>query len=1410
MDQRALFKKLQTYLPKHLGERLAADISPDDARAVLDYTIWLQDALSTYLPRYLLKLITDTPTPGQVESGFRDGTVVLADVSGFTAMSERLSALGKEGAEEITLVVNDYYNAMLEISAQYGGDLLKFGGDSLLILFEEQSGPRRALAAAQAMQRAMDCFARVQTSQGVFPLQMSVGIGHGPVFLAHLGTAEKMEYAVMGPALSNVARAEGKASAGQTIVDRATRDAMLDAATFAPVGDDFWRLETLSWARYPLKCFVQKKPLPFRPDDGSTDWLDQMLARASAIEALRPFVPDELFNHLISDPQQPTLPGSHRPVTVMFANFYGIDEIINALGPAHKAVITAILNLHFGTMSRILTRYGGLINKVDTFAVGHRIMALFGALRANEDDPRRAVGAALEMNQALGEVNRRTRELLAAVPGLDVDFGAAPLKQRIGLNSGFVFAGNVGTATRREYSVMGDEVNLTARLMEAAQHGEVLISQSTARHVGDHFVLSEKRPVRVKGKTGLVRNFVVTGLRERPLHWASVTSGPLVGREKELKIGQTAADRALAGHGGLLVISGVSGMGKTRLAEEIALYGRSAGMDLLAGTCLSYGQTMPYHPWADILRACFDIQPDDDARTRVETVQRELGALGETIWAPIFGDVLGLDVPGNDLLDLLDARLRRQRLLDLTLKLLQTRAQSRPLMLVIKDAHWADPASTDLINYVARNVVEHPILFVISCRPDKGLPDLLAHAHATALPLDDLPDDACLEIVRGMLGPLTLPDALRDLILSKGAGNPFFVEEVVRALIDAGALRQNSSGGWQVNHNMQTVALPDTIHGVIISRIDRLPQAERQILQVASVVGRVFSYHTLENIYPYGDLGGALKGRLDYLSKLSLLELQSSEDQTYRFKHLTTWDVVYESQAFEQRRNMHRRIARFIESESAETLAEQTDLLAYHCWEGHDWVKATEYNLLTARRAQQEFANDMAVAAYWRALEAAAKAPIDTTGVRLLAYESLGELLTLLGRYEQAMKNYAAARGMIGDKAPSGEQRCHLADLCRKTAAVYERRSEYDEAFKWLEKGLSYLDERAPSIEVVRIYLLGAGICRRQGKNDEAIDWCMKSLGAALGIEAHEGRQAVAQAYYNLGGIYEHRGDLQKAVMFCRESIVIYQQIDDIVGLSQAYINLSNAYSSQGDWEQASDALRKSLAIKQKIGDIFGQGMIANNLANIHLDRGEWDQAASLFEQSHAIWKQVGAAWGEAIILSNLAQVRIYQEDWSEARACLSRSQTLFAEIGSEDFLPELERRWGEFHLARVVRQVGQAGELDQALAHVQRSLELAIAQEARLELGMSYRLLGQVHLARGEVAPARSALHQSLQILDDLGIPYQLAKTLLCLVQLATKNGSVVKARSQLAQAIETFASLGAQADLSAALALQKQLPPL
>jgi tetratricopeptide (TPR) repeat protein len=264
--------------------------------------------------------------------------------------------------------------------------------------------------------------------------------------------------------------------------------------------------------------------------------------------------------------------------------------------------------------------------------------------------------------------------------------------------------------------------------------------------------------------------------------------------------------------------------------------------------------------------------------------------------------------------------------------------------------------------------------------------------------------------------------------------------------------------------------------------------------------------------------------------------------------------------------------------------------------------------------------------------------------------------------------------------------------------------------------------------------------------------------------------------------------------------VEVYQEIGDLLGQSDAYNNLGGVYANLGDWAQASDMYGQSLAIKEDVGDIVGQGMIANNLAAIQLDRGEWAQAVDLYEQSLVVWERTGWRLGEAVTLIGLAQVHTYRENWSEARDGLSRSQGIFAEIGSRQFLAELERCWGELFL--------RTSKLDEALDHTQRSVELAEEQGDLLEEGMSRRMLGQVHLARGEWGPAEAALRQSLQILSDLNSEYEVAKARLVLVRLAAETDSILgEARLYLAQAVDTFERLGAKPDLSAARELQQQI---
>jgi len=305
------------------------------------------------------------------------------------------------------------------------------------------------------------------------------------------------------------------------------------------------------------------------------------------------------------EPERIAIGGEYRPVTVLFANFYGIDEIIEQLGEAYSAEITAILNAHFTAMGRIIAKYGGVVNKVDSYAVGHRIMALFGAPRAHVDDPERAVRAALEMQQAM-----------AAFAELNTSCGPFSLKQRIGVNTGLVFAGNVGSLIRQEYSVMGDEVNLTARLMAVATEGQVIISQNTARQTGDAFLLREQEPVRVKGKALPVHNYEVLALQERRVRERRPLIGPRCRMANDPAPGRPKPSwQRSSDHHRRDV-----GLGKSRLLDELTEYWTSLGALSLSATCPSFGRHTPYLPWLDLLRALLGFNPADRPPVKLDKI----------------------------------------------------------------------------------------------------------------------------------------------------------------------------------------------------------------------------------------------------------------------------------------------------------------------------------------------------------------------------------------------------------------------------------------------------------------------------------------------------------------------------------------------------------------------------------------------------------------------------------------------------------------------------------------------------------------------------------------------------------------------------------------------------------------------
>ncbi len=1469
---------LQRYLPESLCHALLRDPGPAAFQPCVDHLDALLHAVSTYLPRYLVDEQLAHPCPGQVSGQFRQATLMFADLSGFTAMSEQLSRQGQQGAEAIANIVGDYFTTMHDIAADQGGDLLKYGGDALLIAFfartdgpiaiselreDCQSSNGHTLAACRAavrMQQAMDRFGSIQALGETFRLQMTVGLGSGPLFTANLGTRHRMEYTVMGEALANMARAEDRAQAGEIYLDPATY-----RAAQAHIGVGETRCGHRATPRRPAERCYQllhaNGPDPgllpgagFPPsyktretERTGKEALSAIQDAVARLDALTPYLPPGLLDLLRFDPRRMASRerGEFRPVTVLFANFYGTEEIIRQLGPARAAEITAILNAHFSQMQQIIDRYGGVIDKVDSYVVGHRIMALFGAPRAHVDDPERAVRAACEMQAAM-----------SAFHELETSAGVYALKQRIGINTGRVFAGNVGSDLRHEYSVMGDEVNLTARLMSAAQEGQILISQSTAEQIGLSFSLDECAPVQVKGKRQPVPNYSVRGFTShtamalrptdrdstaRAADRATTHRTPLVGRDEEWQIIAQIAHRSLESACHLLDIHGEMGMGKSRLVQELIDHWAERGGATYTAACVSYGRHTPYAPWVAVLGGLFSLHEEDSTEVRQHKIVSRLQdvppqwteGLHTVDWAPLIAQLLGVPMPESDLIQALDPELRQRNLQRIVYGLLASETGRQPTLLVMDDIQWIDRASLDLLNYVldqAGKDRSRPLLICVVHRPIEGSeafgaagdsptesgktgPHTLLPGCTTVTlnPLSDAGSMALLESQLPIARPATEASAegtdhgdrwqrLKELILKNAQGNPLYIVEMAHALIENYLQYDAESGVYRARTDLDRVQVPDTVSRVILSRLDRLDEGSRTMLKVASVIGREFQRWLLQSVYPYPTSEPDLEANLLELCSKEILD---RSEVMYLFRHVMTREVAYESLLYAERRDLHRRIAQSIEAQpvkETDRLHPAAEALAQHYTLAEEWPQALRYQLEAGHRARAVYANEDAIHRFREALRIAEHVP-EGQEYRITAHEQLSERLAIVGEYDEALTHTDQAIALVMEQSASAERVARrLAELFREAASIYEKKSEYETAFEWLQGGLIAL-EGIEAIEAARIHLMGAGIYHRQGDNAQALRWCQHSLDIAdrLAERAPESTSVLAHAYYLQGAIYLRYGDYAQAIEVCQQSLDLYWQLGNLPEAGSAHNNLATAYFYRGDWVQATEHYTRALDIKTQIGDVHECGLISNNLGGVYLNRGQLDEAEELYRQSLQTWQRLGSTYGEAFLHMNLAAVALKRQQPERALAILEQSQACVAQIGARSLLPEVYRYVAEAHLS--------LGQIDQAQNWAERSLDIAREHEMKLEEGDTHRVLGQIHRARADWQAAERELHASLDLLESLNSQYQVGQALYQLAQLHTDMDQQPLARQEANRAIAIFEQLGAQLDLASARALRENL---
>ncbi len=573
---------------------------------------------------------------------------------------------------------------------------------------------------------------------------------------------------------------------------------------------------------------------------------EAQITRSQSLDALRRATPQSMASRIMEERER--LQGERKLVTALFVDIVGSTAMAESMDPEDwRDVVSG----SHERVSEAVYRYEGTIAQL----LGDGVMVFFGAPLAHEDDPERAIRAGLDILEAIESYEQ---ELIEA--GTVDEF-----KVRIGLNTGLVVVGNIGSDLHMEYLAVGDTVNLASRLESAADPGTILVSEKTKQLAGPLFEFEDQGEIEVKGKSEPVRVFRVLEEKAGAVRARGIAGlmSPMVGRKREFATLLQRTEEVKGGQGSIVAILGEAGLGKSRLVAEwrkMALSENGGNLRWIEGRCLSFGTTMAHHLSTDVLRAMIGAPAGSslaETRTALRSTVEDLASDRADEVYPYLGHLLGLELDENSMAKVkyLEGPALQAKYVSAFKHLLEALAEDRPTVLVCEDVHWADPSSVELGLQVLPVVSETPLIVALISRPDKDSAGWrmverareIAGAGALELHLAPLSDPDSQALVSNLLEVEDLPQNVRQRILQKTEGNPFFVEEVIRMLIDRGDLVEDN-GRWRVEGEIESIDIPDTLQGVLTARIDRLPEEAKRALQVAAVIGRRFQVRVLEEV----------------------------------------------------------------------------------------------------------------------------------------------------------------------------------------------------------------------------------------------------------------------------------------------------------------------------------------------------------------------------------------------------------------------------------------------------------------------------------------------------------------------------------------------------------------------------------
>ena len=978
-------------------------------------------------------------------------------------------------------------------------------------------------------------------------------------------------------------------------------------------------------------------------------------------------------------------PGERKHVTVLFSDLSGYTAMSEKLDPEEVKEITSRI---FGEVAKIVDRYEGFVEKY----IGDAVVALFGVPRAHEDDHLRAIRAAREIHEIVNTVSLQYEEKI----GRRLTF-------HTGIATGLVVTGEVNLE-KGTHGVAGDTINLASRLSGIAPPGEILVGESTYLLAKGAFSFDKLEPVALKGKAEPVILYKLVEEKAEATRGLATQgiSSPLVGRSAEMAAIKGCINRLLDGQGGILSVIGEAGLGKSRLMAEIRHHFENENLLWLEGRTPSYGRKMSYRPFREILWQYADITEDEDdaeAWNKFETSITALFPAESREILPYLARLIGLEVKGDVGKNLkhLDGESTGRQVYLSSRRFFERLAQTRPLVLIFEDLHWADESSVLLIEHLFPLIDRVPLLLCGVSRPETNVSAVRFRENAlknherryTEIRLNPLSPTECADLMNNLLTIENLPSRIRQIILQKADGNPFFLEEIMRTLIDGKAVLRDQSGHWKAASSIETIAIPDTIQGVIMARIDRLDEDVKQVLKTASIIGRTFFYSVLCTIEQAVE---DLDRDLGSLQALELIrEKQKTPELEYIFKHALVQESTYESILLKQRLELHGKVASAIETLFSDRLEEFYPVLAYHYAKAELWGKAQEYLFAAGDQAGRIAADAEALA-----------------------------------HYQQALEIYTRVFGDKWDPLQRGV-------LERKMGEAFYRRGEYEQAMEYLQRALVYFGRpqlrtsrskiRLGIVREIAVQIGHRIFSRRLAKRaDGPVDEVVEEVARVYEIVGTRDARGAPERFLLTTLTYlnfsEQRGYVP-GIVSESSSLVLIAYFFSLPRLAEFFLRRAMALAEQTQHPGALVSLHLNLTISTwlsgQLGKAVEEGLKGADIARQdgywHLN--QWAHLNSFASYSSALWGDLDRAWTMAHELVRFGQDANDPDIWCMGLSSLGLGQEL-------------------------------RGEFEESIASLNKAIELAEAVPDHLFRILAGSRLGKCYFRMGDLERSITVLKQT------------------------------------------------------------------